>query len=352
MREGGASVSAEAMRIRMRALGPQMIARLERAADGIRRSSNDPRIRRAATTWKLNTVSALYRELFSQHPMAGLLDAWAMLIQMEGFLSSPAARADFGAAAAEALAAVQDLERRVEETFRWAEPGRDPAAVRAEIARWAEAHPIDGSLAARRSLREDLAARTAGDALSGFAAAAAVEEDVQGIIARMDFLPTLLPKQSMWEAEIAYQEYAEPRVEQVLQRADAALARLDHVLRWLGGPGLQALAAEEREALMDAVDEQRVAVGELVAAERGELGALIARERAAILEDLRKERAAATEDIRRIAAAATDDAARAAKGLVDHLLLRAALLVAGAILLWGAVAFLVRRAGAGRPQAG
>jgi hypothetical protein len=337
MKEQGATVSVEAMRMRMRAIAPPMTAQIEGAADRIRRSTTDPGIQRQAIVWKLNMVSSLYRELFSQNPMAGLLDAWAMLVQTENYLSTPESRAAFGEASAEARAATLDIEERVEETFRWAAPDRDPAKARAEIARWAAAHPIDAVLATRRSLREDLATRTAGDELSAFAAAAVAQEDLQGIIARMDFLPAILPKQSMWEAELAYQDYAEPRVEQMLRRADAALSRVDEVLLWLGGPGLQGLADREREALMAAVDKQRVAVAELVAAERVE-----------ILEELRKERVAAIEDVRRMAKAATDDASRGAREVADHVLWRAALLVGGAILLWGVVAFLLRRSPAGR----
>jgi len=345
MKEEGVAVSAEAMRVRVRAVAPSMMAEVEGAADRIRLSSADPRIQRAAVAWKLNTASALYRELFSQEPLAGLLDAWAMLIQMEDYLSRPEVKVDFGTAGAEALATTRDLEGRIEETLRWAVPGRDLAKVRVEIARWALAHPLDRSLAARRTLREDLAQRAAGEELSAFSAISAAQEDIQGIIARMDFLPTILPKQFLWEAELAYEDLAEPRVAQMLQRADAALGRAEQVVRWLGGTGLHELATEEREALMAAVNEQRLALGELVDEERSKVANLVASERATILEELRTERVAITEDARHVAKAATDDAAHAAKDVANYVLLRVALLVAGAILLWGVVAFLVRRTG-------
>ncbi|MGZ6029219.1 MAG: hypothetical protein ACXWK5_07350, partial [Myxococcaceae bacterium] len=77
MKSGGASVSAEAMRVRMRALAPQMIASVELSAAEIRTSSTDPVIQRRAILWKLNTTSELYRQLFAEYPMAGLLDCWA-----------------------------------------------------------------------------------------------------------------------------------------------------------------------------------------------------------------------------------------------------------------------------------
>lgn len=348
MKEGGAVVSAEAMRTRMRALGPELMAAIEDAADAIRRSSTDPQVQRAAIAWKLDAVSELYWSLFSQYPMAGLLDAWAMLIQTQDLLSTQSARERLGAAGKKALDAVRKTEKRLVETFRWAEPDQDAGRVHAELARWAAAHPLEGSLGARRSLRGDLADRTVGEELSGLAAAAGVEEDLKGIIARLDFLPTLVPRQSIWAAELAYQDYGDPRVEQVLKRADTALARLDDVVRFLGGVGLGELAAGEREALMAAVDEQRVAFGALMTAERKELEAIVARERAMVLAELRKERIAATDDLRRLASMAGGETTRAAKEMADYVFVRAALLVAGAILLWGVVAFLVRRVRADR----
>ena len=344
MRESGAVVSAEALRIRLGALAPPAMARIEAAADAVRRASDDPRVQRAAVAWKIDVVSALFRDLYSPYPMAGLLDAWAMAIQAQDLLARPSAPAGLGPATGEAVAALRELEGALVETFRWAQPGPDTARVRAELARWAAAHPVAGSLATRRSLREDLAARTAGEELSGFAAAAGALEDLQGIAARMDVLPTLLPRVALWEAELAYRDAGAPRVEQALERADAVLARTDRLLRWLGEPGLGPFAAAEREALIAAVDRQRVAAGELLATERAGLEAFVEKERRAVLEELRRERLAAVADLRALGAEATDRAARSARDLADHLLLRAGLLAAGAILLWGAVAFRVRRA--------
>jgi hypothetical protein len=134
MKEQGASVSTGAMRMRMRAIAPPMTAQIEGAADRIRRSTTDPRIQRAAITWKLNMVSSLYRELFSQNPMAGLLDAWAMLIQTQDALATPEAQADFGGGTA--ASRPQDVGGGGRPSL----GARRSATVRAEIARWAAPH--------------------------------------------------------------------------------------------------------------------------------------------------------------------------------------------------------------------
>jgi|GEM_PF-4643380 len=332
MRESGVTVTAQAMRIRMRALAPQMIASIELAADEIRLSSTDPVVQRRAIVWKLNTTSALYRALFAEFPAAGLVDCWAMLIQVEQYLATPLALNELGPARNKALAQLERMEGRVEETVRWAAPARDPAKIRAELVRWATAHPVEGNLSARRSLREDLADRTAGPELSAFQSVGVATDSLDAIVARLDFLPTILPKQSIWEAEIAFQDFGQGQVNQLMRRADLALGGVDHMLRWLGGPGLDAFAERQGVALMAAVERERLA-----------LSSLVARERGTVVEEIRKERIAATADVRQAAAESIEQASLAAKGVIDHLILRLALLFAGSILLWGVVATVVRR---------
>ena len=343
MRESGVTVTAQAMRIRMRALAPQMIASIELAADEIRLSSTDPVVQRRAIVWKLNTTSALYRALFAEFPAAGLVDCWAMLIQVEQYLATPLALNELGPARNKALAQLERMEGRVEETVRWAAPARDPAKIRAELVRWATAHPVEGNLSARRSLREDLADRTAGPELSTFQSVGVATDSLDAIVARLDFLPTILPKQSIWEAEIAFQDFGQGQVNQLMRRADLALGGVDHMLQWLGGPGLDAFAERQGVALKAAVERERLALISLVDAEQARLGELVARERGTVVEEIRKERIAATADVRQAAAESIEQASLAAKGVIDHLILRLALLFAGSILLWGVVATVVRR---------
>jgi hypothetical protein len=343
MKESGVTVSAEALRTRLRALAPPTTARIERAADAIAAASTDPAVQRRALIWKINAVPALYQCFYSQQAGAGLVDAWALLLQLEHYLESEEGKGAFGPGGSEALAATRDVEARVEETYRWAAPDRDPAVIRARLDAWARQHPIDGYLSARRSLREDLASRIAGEELSAFETLGAAEEDLKGLIARIDYLPSSVPKQAIWEAELAFQDFAAPRVEQVLVRADQALGRLDKMIAWLGGPGLEGLADHERRALMDAVAEERVALEALLDAQREQITRYVSQERALILADVDRVRAAAAEDVRRIAREATEDASRKAAHVIDRALLGIALIVAGAILLWGAVSWWLRR---------
>jgi hypothetical protein len=273
-----------------------------------------------------------------------------MLIQLENYLATPEARVAFGPGVSEAMKATKDLESQVEETVRWAAPGSDVSKMRANVARWAAAHPTDGDLATRESIRADLASRILGDDLPVLAIAGEASADIQAIIARLDYLPFALPKQAAWEAELAYLDFAEPRVTQVLDRADKAMRRLDQAIEWLG-PGLDQLADRQREAMMDAVTQQRVAFGALIAAERQGLMHAVSEERRLVLDAVREKQKAATEDVRRRTLEKTDEASRKANVFADRVLVIAAGLVAAAILLWGAVTLWVQRAAEREPRA-
>jgi hypothetical protein len=352
MKEKGAAVSTEALRERSRALAAQLIAVIDDAGDRIARSSDDSAVQRAAVAWKRDTVDALYTALFFHEPAIGLLDAWAMLIQTEDRLSSPEAKLRFGAAADEALAVVRAAERRVAETFVWAKPTGDPEQVRAKLARWAAEHPVEGSLATRRRLGEDLAQWSAAADLTTFSAVPAMEAELRGITARLDLLQTVLPRAVMWDAEILFYDRGGPALKQALRRADEGMARFDELLRWLGSEGLQQIAEGERKAAIAAIDQQRIAIGELVDRERSEVSALVARERALILEQVARERVQLMADVQKATAQATRDAKVAAQDVADHVLLRVALLVGGAILLWAAATLVLRRAASHRPRTG
>ena len=325
-----------------------MIASVEYAADQVRIKSTDPEVQRRALVWKLNTTTALYRQLFSEHPAAGLMDCWAMLIQGEQYLSTSHAERELGPAREQALAQLGKMEAQVVETVRWAAPSRNPAKLRAELVLWASAHPVEGNLATRRSLLEDLAARTAGPELSAFESVGVVSDNLEGIIARMDYLPSILPKQSIWEAELAYHDFGMVQVNQMMKRGDMAMDRVDRILEWIGGPSLDVFAERQRIAMLEVVDRERLAFTGLVDAEQTKVEELIARERSTVLAEVRNERIAATAAVRQAAAESIAEASVAAKGVINDLVIRLALLLVGSILLAAALAYRLRRRWEGR----
>ena len=285
MQHGEVTVSAEAMRLRMRALAPSMIASVETAADDIRRSSDDPLVQRRAIVWKLNTATALYRQLFSEYPAAGLMDCWAMIIQVEQYLSTAEALRELGPARDAARAEMEKMEKRVEE---W--PAGPPrGAIRRSCGPSSFAGPVrtrwkEISRPGRAWWRTSpTAPRIQSSPPSNRWAWRRTTslESWPGWTSSPPFSRSSPSGRRSWPTRTM----AKRRYDRCCKRADLALDRVDRVLLWLGGPGLDGFAERQRIAMMAAVDRERLALTELVETEQDQLSEMIARERASVLED-------------------------------------------------------------------
>lgn len=342
MEQQGVKVSSEAIRMRLRAEGIPFTGLMAQAADAARDASPDPAVRRRALVWKVNVVPALYRSLFNQRPLIALLDTWALLLQAEGYLESSEGKAAFGPGAAGVLATTQEIERRIEEIARWAAPDRDPAKVRAAIQGWAEKHPVRLTFATRDSIEQHIATVTPTEELGAFDVVGRMNEDLDGLISRMDFLPVMVPNQVTWQAELAYVDLIDPRLAGALQRGEEALARVDQLLAWLED-GLDGLADRQRVALVQGITKERIEIERILDAQRGGIQSFVTGERTAIFEQLRQERIAIMADAQRLTDHATEEAAKRANEIVDHALVRVAWIVGAGLIVALVAAFLIRR---------
>ena len=343
MEEHGVKVTSEALRVRLRAEAVPFTGLMEQAADAAAAASSDPAVRRRALVWKINVVPALYRSMFSQRPLVALIDTWALLLQAAGYLESPDGKATFGPGAAEVLATTRELESRIQEIARWAAPERDLVKVRAAVQAWTEKHPVRLTFATRDSIDQFVATSAPSEALGAFAIVGAMNEDIEGMISRMDFLPIMVPRQATWQAELAYVDLIDPRMEVALKRAGEAMDKVDEMIAWLGTTGLEDFANEQRIQIMRAVSTERVQIEALVDRQRGAIQAFVDAERSALLDQVRQERIAAMSDVQKLADHATEEATRDAKEIIDYFLIRLGL-VLGALLILALVGtWLVRR---------
>ncbi len=352
MEQQGVTVSSEAIRTRLRAEAVPFTGLMEQAADAARDASPDPAVRRRALVWKLNVVPALYRTLFNQRPLVALLDTWALLLQAEAYLESSEGKAAFGPGVADVLATTRELELRLQEIARWAAPDRDLAKVRASVQGWAEKHPVRLTFATRDSIEQFLATIAPTEELSAFAVIGRMNEDIGGLISRMDFLPVMVPNQVTWQAELAYVDLIDPRLAVALQGGQDALARVDDLLAWLDG-GVDALADRQRVALVQAISAERIEIERILEGQRSSIQSFVNGERIAILEQLRQERIAIMADAQRLTDHATEEATKRAKEIVDHALLRVAWILGAVLIVALAGGFLLRRrAQPAPPQSG
>lgn len=350
MAEQGATVSSEAIRVRLRSEAVPFTGLMAHAADEAATAATDPGERRSALIWKIGVVPALYRTLFNQRPLIAILDTWALLVQMEMYLESSEGHADLGPGAVMVLATTKDLQGRVREIARWAVPDKDLSRVDAKVRAWAQAHPVGLSLASRDSIEPYLVSLAPAEELSAFAVVGLMSEDLAGLASRMDFLPFMLPNQFTWQAELAYIDLVDPRLDVVLSRGAQAFQQIDAMLAWLGTTGLEGFAEEQRIQIMRAVSEQRTGIEATLDRQREELEAFVRKERAEIAARVTRERVAAMEDAQRFTDRATSDGARRATEMADHVLAWVAILLGAAFVVGLAVTWVARRGRPSRPS--
>jgi hypothetical protein len=348
MKEGGdLEVSAEELRIKVRALALPFSGIIEEASDRLILASPDSDTRIRALRFKANAIPAVQSALFKQDPLAALHDIWALVIQIRDFVSDEVAVDIPPEQRAIALEAVDRMEKDVEALARSITTPDNFEDARELVHRWAAANPIEESLVSRRATDAELAAFTA-EANPGLTKTiGTLSTGLGDVWSRLDVYSAFLPKQARWQAELAVTELmagADPAtVLADLHRITDAIDRISLTVEQAPG-----LVASEREEVLRTLQEERIialetlhqeitTAYEFISQERinlierslrqervAILEALTA-ERIAILEAISQERIAAMEELDRVAGGLAENAMRR---VVDHLFLRLAQLLA------------------------
>jgi hypothetical protein len=213
-------------RILTREYSARFIGAVEQAADQIAADTQDPDIRLNALRWKIAAAGKSQRAAGQMVPMMGLLDTWALSVQMSEFLAGDSGRALFGpqqktavTIAAELTGEAEDLARRLTVPDEFAKDQRF-------IDDYARAHPIEDLHFTRASV-VDLWVREAGttklvDSLGTVPEALADAGD------RLRMYGDTGPQQVLWQAELAAQEtgISAKDVRAAIQRLDERIGRL------------------------------------------------------------------------------------------------------------------------------
>ncbi|MCP3137518.1 chemotaxis protein [Pyxidicoccus xibeiensis] len=330
-RVGRSDLDVSALRVRVRDLARRFSGLLEATADDLAERSASPEVRRQMLTFKANAVPAMQGALFQPDPVAALVDAWALLAQLQDVLSQRAEGAS-PELVAEARRSLDDMESQVEALWREVSGRDDVSPARARVHAWAAEHPLTGPLVTRESTAPLLASVTEASGGGLLKQAAGLLEDTRDITARVDLYAASLPRQARWQAElVATDALSAP----ALQTATAELARTVDILDRVGSVAANtpALVARERVAVLEALSQERQAVL-----------AGVGRERVAVLEALHAERVGTLEQLDGLAVGWVDHAFDRAGRLVDRVFLWLLALVGLGLLGAGVVGVLVVRA--------
>ena len=297
--------------------------------------------------------------LLNTDPIAAVLDTWAFLFQMTAFMEQPTLKQTMGNSYPVVAETLRNMEAEMERLVVSAAPKANLADLRQRVRSWAEAHPIEDSLASRQSADPDVIRKVGQTELGTMASIKALAESMGDLSARLDSYNLYLPKEARWQAELFVADLErDPQVNAAL----SYLGTLANTAAKIDNERLstQDFVRRERLQTLDNLQQQRMATIAALHAERLGATADLHAERLGATADLRKERqtllsalrddeAAVMNDIK--ATSEVDIKTLAAKGhdLIDQLFLRAVELMLLTLVLSCLVAWILLRRFSARP---
>jgi len=351
------------------------------ASTRIQRESTNHEIRRKAIRWRALLVPAAQAAAFQPTAGRGLIDIWALVLQMDHYFRDGHGHDYFGEhqqialdTCAELVSAVEALEPDL--------PIEDTAQLKTKIETWVGEHPLGKDGYARHSTAPRLASligdvdQSFGDTLRSIA------ERLEVLSERITIYGDSMPRQVRWQAELMAEEMLlRPEIAGMFRDIAVtgdSLAKLSEIEEFIGSEieRLEQIAEAERVIILKDVDRQRTETLSAVTQEREAILADVDRQRTATIEALEEETAGAIEkgdaiaervlasvretraeliqvvddehqrvfkDAQQLASRTLDESMLEARGLIDHAVLRTVQGGAVLIALFFAAAVLYRK---------
>ena len=346
-------------------------AEIETAADKIILESQSPSARRQGLVWKAEAIPVMQKSLLNTDPVAAVLDTWALIFQMSAYVERPAVKQELGESHSVVADAIKNMDTEMQQVVRLGAPNANIPDLRQRVSDWADAHPIQASLAGRQSVDPDVIRKAGESDLGTMASIRALGESMGDLTARLDSYNTYAPKQARWQAELLLGDVARnPQVSTALSNfmvlsntAAKASSSLDHMPEMVSqtreavkadveGQRLsaQAFLREERLQTIDALQQERIATLAALRGERVAATADIRGERQVVLDALRNHEVAVMNDLRAMSDKSIQDLDARGRGLIDHFFIRALELVLLTLVLCSVVAWILLRRFTPKPR--
>jgi hypothetical protein len=272
-------------------------AEIEVAADRIISESASPATQRQALVWKAEAIPVMQTSLLNTDPVAAVLDTWAFLFQMTAYMERPAVKQKFGESYPVVAETLRNMDAEMEQLVRVGAPTANVADLRQRVSAWAEAHPIQASLAGRQSADPDVIRKVEQSDLGMTTSIKTLAEGLGDLTARLDSYNAYLPKQARWQAELLLTDFThDPQISAGLSN----LALLsDSAAKISGNIGqMPGLADQTRKAFMADVDGERLSAQAFFREEILRTLYALQQERIATMDAVHDERLATTAEIR------------------------------------------------------
>jgi hypothetical protein len=289
--------SAQELSSRNHSLLAVFSSEIETAADRIILQSPSAGARRQALEWKAEAIPILQTSLLNDDPVSAILDAWTFVLQMMSYMEQPAVKQGFAGSYPIVDAALKRMDAEMQQLVQVAAPTAKVAVIRQSLASWAQAHPLQNSVAGRPSFDAEWIRKRGESDLGTMASIKALGESLGDLTARLDAYNAYLPKQARWQAELLLSDVARrPEFGAAMANAKTlsdALAKTSNTMEHM-----PELVAQTRAGVMADVESQRLAAQAFVREERIQAFNALRQERIAIAANISRERQAATAGIR------------------------------------------------------
>lgn len=346
-------------------------AEIETAADRIISESPSPAAQRQALVWKAEAIPVMQTSLLNTDPVAAVLDTWAFIFQMTAYMERPALQQKLGDTYPVVAETLRNMNAEMEQLVQLAAPAANVADLRQRVSAWAQAHPIQTSLAGRQSADPDVIQKAKQSDLGMTTSIKTLAEGLGDITARLDSYNAYLPKQARWQAELLLTDFThDAQIHGALSNfatlSDSA-AKASGTMEQL--PGLvdqtrkafradvdderlsaQAFVREERLSTLYALQQERIATIDALHVERLATTEQISEQRQATLEALRGQETAMMDEFEQISKRDIQDADAKGRGLINYFFLRVLELMLLTLALCSLLAWIFLRHFAPRRQ--
>ena len=281
----------------------RFIFAVEQTADEIAAGTDDTHTQLNTLRWKIAVASASDRAASQMAPMLGLLDTWALAVQMRDFLDGGAGGTLFGSQQPAAVKVATDLAHEAEDMARGLGSSQEFQHELRFVHDYAVAHPLETLDFARASVVE-LWAKESGTGTRLIDTLGTVPEAMAQTSDMMRMYGNTMPSQMLWRAQLAAGNsgISSKDVQTALKQLDERLARLSAMAD--ATPDLvNGVVRDVRKQ----VDTSWVEMLETVRTERAAFAVAVSKEREAAMKDVDAERQALAADVARISTQAIND---------------------------------------------
>jgi hypothetical protein len=219
-------------------------------ADQIAAASDDADVRLNALRWKIAATGASQHAASQMAPMLGVLDMWALTVQMRDYLAVGAGQSLFGPQQHVAVSLAVELAQQAQEMARKLDTPEEFATQQRFISDYAGAHPITALDFARASVI-DMWAEQSGTQVKLVDTLGTIPEAMAqtGDLVRM--YGEGVPSQVLWRAQLAAQEsgLSSAQLQAALQDLNQRIAKLSEMAN--AAPGRFSEIALETRATFD-----------------------------------------------------------------------------------------------------